>query len=112
MCVSGFLSENDDPFKEWGKFLEMYPFTEILSLNWQSFSLFQSATSMISAMRGVSFRSLTSMFINSLHDVMPGTQKDNPTGIFGNNFSEERINRQKVDFSTGTAVSHNPFEGD
>ena len=113
LCVSGFLSEKDDPFKEWSQFMELYPFTEILSLNWESFGLIKSAGAMLSAMRGVSFRSLTSMFFSSLHDVLPGNQQANTQGIYGSNFIENRIDRQKLDIDPDqVGVNGNPFEGD
>lgn len=113
LCVSGFLSEKDNPHTAWKHIVEQYPSTEVTSLNWESFNLLNSATSMLKAMKGVSFRSLTSMFIDSLHDVLPGDK--GKQGIFGDKFADPRLKRQGelVDEEYGEiAVANNPFEED
>ena len=111
LCISGFLSQEDDPLKEWSELKKLYPFTEIQSLNWESYGKLKSFTSMIKAMRGISFKSLTSMFYTSLYDSLPGGHHANRYGIFDEKFMQERVNRQEEgDLDNMIGVSNDPFE--
>ena len=71
LCVSGFLSEADNPMKEWRQMIEGFPFTEMYSLNWESFSILRTFVQSIKCLRGVSFRSLTKMWLRAFESILP-----------------------------------------
>jgi hypothetical protein len=97
LVISGFLSEADNAAKEWRQLVRGFALTELISMNWKSFTIFRTFTQSFKALGKLSFKDLTGMFVDSLYDILPGSgSKDQP----------------KLEPTPEAAPGSNPFEDD
>ena len=79
--------------------IEGYPFTEMYSLNWESFNILRTFVDTIKCLRGVSLRSLTKMWLRALESILPAND-----GMHGGDPYTEEAGQNK-----GVGIFTNPF---
>jgi hypothetical protein len=112
ICINGFLCENSIPHRSWKEMRELYPFTEIIAINWESFTTSTSLKEFYNAFKNVSFKSLTQMVVNSLDQVLT-EQKEKQLTMKSNSMSvadfniESALDSKEPELAT---ITKNPFE--
>lgn len=95
MVLSGFMSENSNKLDDWKQMLELFPYTEIVTINWESLTPAQIASNFFHSFRKVSVGSISSLIAGQLHTIL---SKKEATII------EEADTNQQID------PNANPFE--
>ena len=70
ICINGFMCEDEDLQLTWRQLTDLYPFTEIIAINWESFTIKSFLKNFWGSLKSVSFKSLTSLLVESLDKVI------------------------------------------
>ena len=74
LCLSGFMSEDRNHAEDWKDMVELYPFTEVLAINWEAFTMKSTVSGIWKPLKRISFKSLTNMLVNSLDKTLAELQ--------------------------------------
>lgn len=70
ICLNGFLSEDSDKTLDWQGLQAMYPFTEVFTINWASFTLVSIIKAYYSAAMLISVGSLGDLFAEKIAEII------------------------------------------
>lgn len=106
MVLSGFMSENSDKFDDWRQMVDLYPYTEIITINWEALTPTRIFSDYMTSLRKVSVGSIASMLAGQLHNII--SSKDEPENLNQTESQErmetnpfERANNQEDDSNAG-----------
>lgn len=98
LCISGFISEDTDSATDWASLLELFPFTEVLTINWESFTAKNLASGLWDSLQHVSFRSLTDLMVDSLGQAIQEKE------------TNENLKEKAHKFDRSPSIHSNPFQ--
>ena len=70
LCLSGFMSEDSDKARDWKQVQSTYPFAEVLTINWASFTLRSIISTYYNAAMKISVGSLTDLIVEKITEVI------------------------------------------
>jgi len=102
ICLSGFTSEDSDKSSDWKQLTSLYPFTEVLTINWEALTFPRIISTFVSSLKKVSIGSIAGMVVNQLHGIV-GKENQGSTPVNSNEIPDERNPGERT-------VVTNPFE--
>lgn len=106
MVLSGFMSENSNKFDDWKQMTELYPYTEMITINWEALTPSQIFSNLMTSVKKVSVGSIANLLAGQLHNILNSkeeasklSESDTQERMDANPF--EKANNEEEDSNAG-----------
>jgi hypothetical protein len=106
LVLSGFMSENSNKMDDWKQMIDLFPYTELVTINWEALTPTQIFSNYMTTLNKVSVGSIANMLAGQLNSILSSKQEasrpempDSSEQMDTNPF--EKANRQEENDNSG-----------